>query len=67
MTQHLLYRNCIDPYSWHWRNRRTKWDVADVFRAVFALEPEDLDWPNPPVFHCSHLIHVMVLMFGARP
>ena len=40
MTQHLFYRNCIDPYSWHWRNGHTKWNVADVFRAAFALEPD---------------------------
>ena len=60
MTQHLFFRNCIDPYSWHWRNGRTKWDVADVFRAAFALEPEGLDWPDPPVFHLGD----MARMFG---
>ena len=54
ISQHLFYRNLLDPYGWHWKDGNTKWDVIDLFRAAKALRPNGFIWPtnieNKPSF-----------------
>lgn len=43
--RYLHYRNFYDPYEWHWRGDRSRWDLLDVIRMTRALRPEGLSWP----------------------
>ena len=59
LTQHLFYRNLLDPYGWHYENGNTKWDIIDLFRAAYVLRPDGINWPKPqddrPPFHLEDL------------
>jgi len=39
------YRNFYDPYDWHWRDGRSRWDLLDLVRMTRALRPEGIEWP----------------------
>lgn len=43
--RHLHYRNFYDPYEWHWKGNRSRWDLLDVVRMTRALRPEGIEWP----------------------
>lgn len=45
VTRHLFYRNFIDPYSHHYANGNSRWDIIDVVRATYALRPDGINWP----------------------
>jgi len=39
------YRNFYDPYEWHYKDGRKRWDLLDVIRMTRALRPEGIHWP----------------------
>jgi exodeoxyribonuclease-1 len=41
----VCYRNFYDPYQWHWRDGRSRWDLLDPIRMMRALRPDGLKWP----------------------
>lgn len=41
----VCYRTYYDPYEWHWRDGRGRWDLLDAMRMMRALRPEGLIWP----------------------
>lgn len=43
--RHLLWRNFYDPYEWHYKDGRSRWDMLDVSRMTRALRPDELNWP----------------------
>lgn len=44
-TRYTLYRNFLDPYTWHWQNGNTRWDILDVVRMCYALKKgNSLNW-----------------------
>lgn len=45
-TRRLCYRTFYDPYQWHWRDGRSRWDLLDPFRMMRALRPDGLRWPT---------------------
>ncbi|USD63992.1 exodeoxyribonuclease I [Vibrio sp. SCSIO 43136] len=59
VTRYTLYRNFFDPYAWSWQNGNTRWDLLDVMRAVHALRPDGIEWPERedgfPSFKLEHL------------
>lgn len=44
-VRHLFWRNFYDPYSWTWRDGRSRWDLLDVVRMTRALRPDGIEWP----------------------
>jgi len=59
VTRYTCYRNFIDPYAWSWQNGNSRWDLLDVMRAVHALRPQGIEWPENdegyPSFKLEHL------------
>jgi len=43
--RYAMYRNYHDPYEWHWKDGRSRWDILDVIRMTRALRPEGILWP----------------------
>lgn len=43
--RNALWRNFHDPYEWHWRDGRSRWDLLDVVRMTRALRPDGIKWP----------------------
>lgn len=41
----VCYRNFYDPYEWHWKDGKGRWDLLDAMRMMRALRPEGLEWP----------------------
>ena len=41
----ILYRTFYDPYEWHWKDGRGRWDLMDPMRMMRALRPEGIKWP----------------------
>lgn len=41
----LNYRSFYDPYEWHWKDGRSRWDMLDVVRMTRALRPDGIKWP----------------------
>ena len=41
----LCYRAFYDPYQWHWKDGRSRWDLLDPIRMMRALRPYGLKWP----------------------
>jgi exodeoxyribonuclease-1 len=39
------YRNFFEPYEWHYKDGRKRWDLLDVVRMSRALRPEGINWP----------------------
>ena len=59
-TRHTLFRNFLDPYSWHWQNGNSRWDILMVARFCFAHKEEgSLEWvkneKNQPSFKLDQL------------
>jgi len=44
--RYLHYRNFYDPYEWHYKDRRSRWDLLDVVRMTRALRPTGFKWPK---------------------
>ena len=44
--RYLNYRTFHDPYQWHWKDDRSRWDLLDPMRMMRALRPEGLKWPE---------------------
>jgi len=44
-TRRVNYRNFYDPYQWHWKDGRSRWDLLDPIRMMRALRPEGMKWP----------------------
>ncbi len=42
----VMFRNFYDPYQWHWKDGRSRWDLLDVMRMTRALRPEGIKWPE---------------------
>lgn len=42
----LNYRTFYDPYQWHWKDGKSRWDMLDAIRMMRALRPEGLKWPE---------------------
>lgn len=42
----LNYRTFYDPYQWHWKDNRSRWDMLDPIRMMRALRPEGMKWPE---------------------
>lgn len=43
--RYIMYRNYHDPYEWHWKDGRSRWDILDVIRMTRALRPDGIFWP----------------------
>lgn len=43
--RYLFYRTFYEPYEWHWKDDRSRWDLLDAMRMMRALRPEGLKWP----------------------
>ena len=59
-TRHTLFRNFLDPYSWHWQNDNSRWDILNVARFCYAHKEDDsLKWvkndKNRPIFKLDNL------------
>jgi len=39
------YRNFYDPYEWHYKDGRKRWDLLDVIRMTRSLRPKGINWP----------------------
>ncbi len=54
-----LYRNFYDAYEREYAGGNSRWDLLDVMRAVYALQPDALQWPlrddGQPSFKLEHL------------
>src|SRR5476651_512352 len=46
VTRYLFWRNLIDPYAREWKNGCSRWDLMDVVRALYALKPNVIFWPQ---------------------
>ena len=46
VTRYLFWRNLIDPYAREYKNGCSRWDLIDVTRALYALKPQALTWPQ---------------------
>jgi exodeoxyribonuclease-1 len=46
ITRFLFYRNLLDPYTWHYKEGCSRWDVIDLLRAAYALRPDGIRWPR---------------------
>jgi exodeoxyribonuclease-1 len=59
-TRYALYRNFIDPYTWHWKDGNTRWDILDVVRMCYAFKKDSsLNWVydevGKPIFKLDRL------------
>ena len=41
----VCYRTFNDPYEWHWKDGRGRWDLLDAIRMMRALRPDGMEWP----------------------
>jgi exodeoxyribonuclease-1 len=41
----MCYRTFYDPYEWHWKDGKGRWDLLDAFRMMRALRPDGMEWP----------------------
>ncbi|MDG0992603.1 MAG: exodeoxyribonuclease I [Luminiphilus sp.] len=46
ITRFALYRNFFPPYAREFGQNRSRWDLIDVARAIYALRPEGVVWPT---------------------
>lgn len=42
-TRFLFYRNLLDPYSWHYRNGNSRWDIVNLARTTSAIYPSAIN------------------------
>lgn len=43
--RYMSYRNFYDPYEWHYKDKKSRWDLMDAMRMMRALRPEGINWP----------------------
>ncbi|MDO8265493.1 MAG: exodeoxyribonuclease I, partial [Candidatus Saccharibacteria bacterium] len=41
----VCFRTFHDPYEWHWKDGRGRWDLLDAIRMMRALRPDGMEWP----------------------
>ena len=46
VTRFALYRNFHDPYARERDQGRSRWDLIDATRAIYALRPTGIVWPK---------------------
>ena len=46
ITRFTLYRNFFEPYAREFGQGRSRWDLMDPARAIYALRPEGVIWPT---------------------
>ena len=46
VTRFALYRNFHDPYARERDQGRSRWDLIDATRAIYALRPSGIVWPK---------------------
>lgn len=44
--RYSFYRNLLNPYAWHWRQRNSRTDLLNIVRLAAALRPEGIEWPR---------------------
>lgn len=44
--RYLFWRNFHDPYEWHWKDGRSRWDILNLVRLTRALRPDGINWPT---------------------
>lgn len=49
VTRFLFWRNLLDPYEREWKNGCSRWDLLPFTRAVWALRPQGIEWPQVKV------------------
>ena len=42
--RNVFWRSFYDPYEWHWKSNRSRWDLLDASRLMRALRPSGLKW-----------------------
>lgn len=57
--RHTLFRNFYDPYEWHWRDNKSRWDILDLIRITRALRPEGINWPFDELGAPSNRLEVL--------
>lgn len=55
----MLYRNFYDPYTWQWKDGRSRWDLLDVVRMTRALRPDDIKWPFDDKGVCTNRLELL--------
>lgn len=43
--RYTMYRNFYEPYEWHYKDGRSRFDLMDMLRMMRALRPEGISWP----------------------
>ncbi len=46
VTRYALYRNLFDPYAREWQNGNSRWDLIDLTRLIYVLQPDAIRWPR---------------------
>jgi len=46
ITRYTLYRNFFEPYAREFGAGRSRWDLMDPARAIYALRPAGIEWPQ---------------------
>lgn len=46
VTRFTFWRNLIEPYGREWQNGCGRWDLLGLVRAMYALRPEGMVWPQ---------------------
>ncbi len=46
ITRFSLYRNFFEPYAREFGQGRSRWDLMDPARAIYALRPAGINWPT---------------------
>jgi exodeoxyribonuclease-1 len=60
----LLYRNFCDPYTWQWKDGRSRWDLLDVVRMTRALRPDGITWPVGPNGEVTNRLELLTAANG---
>ena len=58
VSRYLFFRNFFDPYAREWKNGNSRWDIIDMVRLVYAVRPDDIEWPienGKPSFKLENL------------
>ena len=53
VSRHLFYRNFLPVYEREYENNNSRWDLIDLVRAVHALRPEGINWPENEMGYTS--------------
>lgn len=45
IIRHFMWRNFKDPYAWHYKDGKSRFDVYNLILATYALRPEGINFP----------------------